>query len=167
MNTKILQYPNGSTLYVSGVDALHDLTDADLQRMVILSILPHDQNVYVSDQQFVFAIDDSPVENISQYFESTYPLILDAIFAKKNVLVHCRAGVSRSVTIWIAFFLRTFQDRLDGILVRPYIPKTDPTWTDSILRFIRKHRPIVQPNRGFMNQLYAYEQAIIGRDGVV
>jgi hypothetical protein len=69
MNTKILQYPNGSTLYVSGVDALHDLTDADLQRMVILSILPHDQNVYVSDQQFVFAIDDSPVENISHLID--------------------------------------------------------------------------------------------------
>lgn len=44
-------------------------------------------------------IGDTPNENISSYFDTTYSFIDYYISRGQNVLVHCMAGISRSSTI--------------------------------------------------------------------
>jgi len=54
----------------------------------------------------VIPVSDSPIENISQYFNETNQFIDEALkIENNNVLVHCHAGVSRSATICIAYLM--------------------------------------------------------------
>jgi protein-tyrosine phosphatase len=73
---------------------------------------------------------------IAKYFDPTSQFIDVAIQNGSAVLVHCAAGVSRSPTIVAAFLCRRF--RMDS---------------DSVLSFLRKRRPMVCPNTGFVDQL--------------
>jgi len=57
-----------------------------------------------------------------------------------KVLVHCVMGISRSTTVVCAYLMMT--------------RKMSPT---SALAFVKKRRPQVHPNYGFMRQLYAFE----------
>ncbi|PVG04501.1 phosphatases II [Serendipita vermifera] len=60
---------------------------------------------------------------------------------KKNVvLVHCLAGMSRSASIVCAYLLATTSMN-----------------TQESISFVRKRRPIIQPNYGFEKQLRAWE----------
>lgn len=157
--SKIIEYPNGSVIYLTGLSAFSNMENLRrLKIKTVISILSEvpelPSNVF---KQYFISIDDSPNAPISNYFESCYSIILNSLRKGERILIHCRAGVSRSTTIIIAFFLRTFRDQLENIFVLPYIPKTQQKWTDSILDFIRKSRPFVLPNPGFMTQLYLYE----------
>jgi protein-tyrosine phosphatase/thiol-disulfide isomerase/thioredoxin len=90
-------------------------------------------------------IDDSPTENISLYFNPTYDFIEDHISKGQNVLVNCHAGVSRSATLVLNWIIRTWYKAC---------PPLDPY--ESVLNaliFLRKKRPIVNPNLGFKKQL--------------
>jgi protein-tyrosine phosphatase len=58
---------------------------------------------------------------------------------KTNVLVHCQAGVSRSVTIVAAYLMK--ENRIDYV---------------SSLDLIRSKRPQICPNKGFLKQLKQY-----------
>ncbi len=71
-------------------------------------------------------------------------LIGSARAAGLRVLIHCQAGVSRSVCVVIAYML---------------LYKMAPTARDA-LRLIRRQRACAAPNRGFMRQLTALEASI-------
>lgn len=83
-------------------------------------------------------LDDTPTEDIAIYFNETYAFI-DAA----PTLVHCFAGISRSVTVSTAYLMRKYRMSVD-----------------SALQKIRKTRPIVRPNSGFMRQLKEYENKL-------
>jgi hypothetical protein len=167
----IVQYPNGATLFISGVQPYRNIPEYFLRTRIqtVIGIVPVDEVPALPEsiEQHIFPLLDAPSEPIHQYFESTFWIIANALFQGKNVLVHCRAGISRSVSIVIAFFLRSFAEGMSHIFVRPYIPKTRRSWADSILLFIQQQRPYAQPNPGFMSQLYAYEDECLGRNGVL
>lgn len=90
-------------------------------------------------------IEDSISENISLYFNPTYDFIEYYISGEQNVLVNCYAGVSRSATLILNWILREWYKTC---------PELDPYQIvlDSLM-FLRKMRPIVNPNPGFMKQL--------------
>ena len=67
---------------------------------------------------------------------------------ENRVLVHCLAGMSRSVTIVIAYLLAT----------------TAMT-TAEATEFVRSKRSIIRPNYGFINQLEQYEKRHISSTG--
>ena len=60
---------------------------------------------------------------------------------ENRVLVHCLAGMSRSVTIVIAYLLAT-----------------TPMTTEEATEFVRSKRSIIRPNYGFIKQLEQYER---------
>jgi hypothetical protein len=64
-----------------------------------------------------------------------------------NVLIHCVAGVSRSASFIIAYLIR--YGHMD--LVRAY-------------DHVKKRRPKIRPNQGFMTQLMDWEWAILGEE---
>ncbi|KAL1928982.1 hypothetical protein VTP01DRAFT_2041 [Rhizomucor pusillus] len=80
-------------------------------------------------------------ENIIQYFPETYEFIKDALASKGRVLVHCQAGVSRSPTIVAAYMMREKQ-----------------LSAQQALDIIKLRRAIIEPNRGFLEQLNLYHE---------
>ncbi|ORZ15769.1 protein-tyrosine phosphatase-like protein [Absidia repens] len=85
-------------------------------------------------------IEDLPKENIIQYFDDTFDFIDEARSNGKAVLVHCQAGMSRSVTIVAAYMMR----------------KANIGY-EQALTMIKSRRPWAAPNDGFMAQLELYE----------
>lgn len=67
-----------------------------------------------------------------------------------NVLVHCHMGISRSAAIILGYLMKTKQ------------------WTlEKSLWVLKVKRPIVNPNPGFMDNLFAYERKLFGKNSLV
>lgn len=78
-------------------------------------------------------IDDSKYSNILSHIDESLKFIrIDG----DNILIHCSAGISRSVSIVIA-----------------YLIKYKNMTVDQALNFIREKRSIANPNIGFISQL--------------
>ncbi|OSC96594.1 hypothetical protein PYCCODRAFT_1378886 [Trametes coccinea BRFM310] len=87
-------------------------------------------------------IDDTESSDILQHFVPAITFIQAELDKGHGVLVHCQAGMSRSVAI-VAAYLMVSQ----GL---------DP---EGALAVIRQSRPDVQPNEGFMRQLEIFYKA--------
>jgi protein-tyrosine phosphatase len=79
---------------------------------------------------------DVPNYRISQHFVECFKFINDNIKNKKNVLVHCHAGISRSSTIVIMYLMVKYKITMQ-----------------KAYEYVKSKRPIVQPNRGFFAEL--------------
>lgn len=99
-------------------------------------------------QNLHIRINDTPQEEISKYFDVTYKFINDLINKNENVLVHCRAGVSRSTSIIINYLLQKKYENF-------FLESTPKQTVDDIIMFVRSKRSIINPNQGFVNQLYS------------
>lgn len=87
-------------------------------------------------------IDDVETANIEPWLEPCFHFINSNRRIKKNVLVHCHAGVSRSATIVLYYLMKQFNAPLR-----------------IAFGHLRERRPIVQPNKGFMRVLSNYSLA--------
>lgn len=96
----------------------------------------------------VFILPDSPKANIGQYFKDAINAIHIARSHGKNVLVHCDMGISRSVTLVLAY----------QIWMAAHSIKNMPTVTDLVTN-MRTKRSIINPNPGFINALGHYRNA--------
>ncbi|KAG0414908.1 hypothetical protein HPB47_007938 [Ixodes persulcatus] len=83
---------------------------------------------------------DTPGQNLTQFFSQSNDFIHHARIEGGNVLIHCLAGVSRSVTIAVAYVMSV----------------TSLNWRES-LKAVRGARSIANPNFGFQKQLHEYE----------
>ncbi|CAC5403900.1 unnamed protein product [Mytilus coruscus] len=94
-------------------------------------------------------IDDSPHAPLQKHFESVADQIDSVRSAGGKVLVHCVAGVSRSVTLCIVYLMK--YQKLT--LVQAH-------------KEVIKRRPIIRPNMGFWKQLIEYEKVLHGKNTV-
>ena len=78
-------------------------------------------------------IQDSLDANILPHIDASIQFIKKC---ESNVLVHCSAGVSRSVSIVVAYLMK----------------EKGMSYSDSI-HYVRKRRPIANPNYSFVQQL--------------
>lgn len=86
------------------------------------------------------SLEDDPAFPIINYFEKTNGFFDMARKRGLKVLVHCMAGISRSVTVLTAYLMAS------------------KGWCMSAtLRRIQSKRPIAGPNPGFMSDLAYYE----------
>jgi predicted protein tyrosine phosphatase len=83
--------------------------------------------------------------NIIDHFRNVNELISNSPGA---TFIHCQKGISRSVTLCIAYLIecKTFE----GSFAEPY------DYVKEALRRVREKRPIAEPNLGFMGQLSEY-----------
>ena len=120
---------------VCGANNLHELKRLGIKRIVAIG----DWSEQVCYKKFggieylPIVIDDSEHEDISIYFNSTNDFIVNS---PGPVLVHCWAGISRSVTIAIAHLMIS-----KG---KSYL---------SAFYQIQKVRPFIKPNIGFIDAL--------------
>lgn len=90
---------------------------------------------------------DNTHVQINSHFEEIVTWIDKALESNENnkILIHCAAGSSRSGTVILAY-----------ILSKQYETKT----LEEIYEEAKKHRPIIQPNPGFYEQLVEYDNKI-------
>lgn len=88
------------------------------------------------------SVADSSTVNLVTHFDRCFQAVEEGV-KQGGVLVHCMAGMSRSATIVIA-----------------YLMKTKGWDLKKALTHVRRCRPIVQPNIGFMRQLQEYEATL-------
>ena len=90
-------------------------------------------------------LNDMPSFKIIPYLEKATSFIHQAHINNGIILVHCQLGISRSTSCVIAYFIK-------------YMGYT----AMNALDFIKKKRPQVMPNFGFLQQLMNYERNNIG-----
>lgn len=99
----------------------------------------------------IIHINDDVWEDISEYFAESNKFIDDALKSPNNkVMIHCQKGISRSVTLLIAYKLwklnqnnRILFDNIDDTI-------------DGIIKEIKVHRSEADPNSGFIDCLKKY-----------
>lgn len=84
-------------------------------------------------------IEDTEDVNLMQHFDETNAFIDDAVSQNQGVLVHCIAGISRSVTCVVAYLMK--KNKWDA---------------HEAIEFVRSKRPVANPNTGFREQLECY-----------
>ena len=92
---------------------------------------------------------DVPEESLEVHFPNCFAFIDESLATEQgHVLVHCNAGVSRSVSIVTAYIMRRRK------------------WTlERALEHIRMTRPSAKPNEGFIKQLKVYEMCCVSSEG--
>ena len=95
---------------------------------------PHQGVTYL-----VIPVRDDPKVNIATYFARGIRFIRMALENGGVVLVHCVAGVSRSATMTIAYLMHT----------------TGVSYPEAV-GAVRRQRPVINPNLGFVRQLQDY-----------
>ncbi|CAD8161251.1 unnamed protein product [Paramecium octaurelia] len=111
----------------------------------ILTTMSSQEYIYDGNISSMFIrVDDADFVNLSQYFQQAIDFI-DQNRLFTNVLVHCYAGISRSATIVIAYLMKSYKMTLD-----------------EAYKYVQQHRPIINPNPGFMKQLQQYEAYLFG-----
>ncbi|KAJ6472654.1 hypothetical protein DFH09DRAFT_1057900 [Mycena vulgaris] len=128
------------------VGDLPSATDtATLKANQIFSILSAMRGRVTINETFIrhqILLDDTEEADILVHFVPAITFIQAELDKGRGVLVHCQAGMSRSVTIVAAYLM--------------YTENIDPP---TALDIIRKARPNVEPNPGFLLQLEVFHKA--------
>ncbi|KAI4369614.1 hypothetical protein MLD38_018037 [Melastoma candidum] len=95
----------------------------------------------------VIAVPDREDTNLRQYFDECFDFIDEAKQSGGAALVHCFVGRSRSVTIVVA-----------------YMMKTHGMSYSQAMEHVRSKRPQACPNYGFISQLRDFEKFLKGED---
>lgn len=117
------------------------LTDNKISYIINIG-QPQTSLISLLDDYLKIDLSDEETSNIKQFFEQTNEFIQKAISKDKNILIHCRAGLSRSPTIVCAYLMKYHKLNLMDAMIK-----------------ISDKRGIC-PNRGFWHQLEEYEQEL-------
>jgi protein-tyrosine phosphatase len=132
-------------LYISGDDVATNREILNHNRIThVINLTTNIPNKFEPSIEYLrIHIFDLPSERIQTHFKDTFDFIDKAISnnGENNVLVHCNAGVSRSSTIVIAYLMQK---------------KIFKTYKEAF-EHLKRVRPIVCPNFGFINQLNKLE----------
>jgi hypothetical protein len=130
-------------LYIGGVEARRYVGAKDIACVIVL-VTPKEYSapnlLKLPDhvQEHHYPIEDEDGESIQRAIAAMLPHVEEHTARGQRVLVHCWAGISRSASLVIAYLMKQHAVTADEALTR-----------------LRKKRPIVDPNDGFMAQLRA------------
>lgn len=94
-----------------------------------------------SIKYYSISIDDTPSSNIAQHVPEAIRFIDSELRQGKKVLIHCAAGISRSTSIAVAYFMAKYNMNFDEALLK-----------------IKGKRGCAYPNQGFESQLRRLDQ---------
>ncbi|XP_041859756.1 dual specificity protein phosphatase 7-like [Melanotaenia boesemani] len=112
----------------------------------ILNVTPNLPNMFEHDGHFRYKqipISDHWSQNLSQFFPEAISFIDEARSKRCGILVHCLAGISRSVTVTVAYLMQ----RLNLSLNDAY-------------DFVKRKKSNISPNFNFMGQLLDFERTL-------
>jgi len=131
-------------VYVGSVDAADNCEELKKRKIShIVTVSGEYPPKFPNDFEYVVVrVEDFSGQNLLSTFEYCIEFIRNAKKNDGNVLIHCAAGVSRSVTITIAYLMKehsmTFMD----------------AWSH-----VKQRRAWACPNGGFQEQLRLFERA--------
>eukprot|EP01064_Diplonema_japonicum_P027976 TRINITY_DN4200_c0_g1_i1.p1 TRINITY_DN4200_c0_g1~~TRINITY_DN4200_c0_g1_i1.p1 ORF type:complete len:602 (+),score=87.46 TRINITY_DN4200_c0_g1_i1:53-1858(+) len=88
-------------------------------------------------------VDDLVDTDLGKIFEQVHNFIDEALKKKAGCLVHCFKGQSRSATMVIS-----------------YLMKMKKLKRDAAIELVKSRRPMINPNKGFMELLLRYEKSL-------
>uniref|UniRef100_W8ADW6 protein-tyrosine-phosphatase n=2 Tax=Ceratitis capitata TaxID=7213 RepID=W8ADW6_CERCA len=127
----------------------HSCDSRALQRYnikYVLNVTPDLPNVFESSgdiQYLQIPITDHYSQDLAKHFPDAIRFIEEARSNNAAVLVHCLAGVSRSVTVTLAYLMQTRTLSLNDAFT-----------------LVRDRKPDVAPNFHFMEQLHSFERKL-------
>ena len=138
--------------HADSLPALPALIQLELRITHVLCVAVDLPFPYPTDFQYLTVpVLDSPDVDLRQHFDSAFAFMDEALQSGQGgVLVHCFAGRSRSVTVTVAYLMRSQQMSMHAAM-------------NAVLAV----RPIAQPNSGFMQLLARFEEEEARRGGRV
>ncbi|CAD5217787.1 unnamed protein product [Bursaphelenchus okinawaensis] len=130
-----------SGIYIGGISAATDellLKKCNIEAVVSVLNEFYRQPVAVK-HKLKLSVDDMPFYPIHRSFEKAVKFIYEHHVQKCSILVHCFMGVSRSVTIMLAYIVTVLDVDVN-----------------SALRYVKHKRFCAEPNFGFLEQLHDY-----------
>ena len=109
----------------------------------ILNVTSSIPNQFEDLEGFVYkqiAVEDKLDVDMMQHLSGAFQFIEEARERGHKVLVHCHAGMSRSVTIILAYLMKYYNHTLE-----------------SSLEYVKQRKPDISPNFSFMGQLLEFE----------
>ena len=128
-----------NNLYLGGLMAANNLSllnQADIASIVQALSKNTPITKHPGMKYHTLDIDDIPNANIVQYVPEAIKFIDRELMCGKVVLIHCAAGISRSASIAVAYFMVKYSIGYDEALAR-----------------VRRGRGCACPNQGFEQQL--------------
>ena len=122
---------------------IKDLKDLKINYILNCAVECENKKLPAEINYFHAKINDSPLFEISSFFDKTNSFINTAKISGGKILIHCQLGISRSTTCLIAYMIK-------------YLGYT----TLSALQYIKNKRPHAMPNLGFIQQLKEYENKV-------
>lgn len=119
-----------------------DINQLEMHKIThILAIHDNPKHLYPEKHYLCVMAADNPDQDLLQFFPVCNDFIHGARLRRDcNVLIHCLAGMSRSVTVCVAYIMSI----------------SNLNWHDA-LRVVRVGRKIANPNSGFQIQLQDFE----------
>uniref|UniRef100_A0A8C8VIX7 Dual specificity protein phosphatase n=1 Tax=Pelusios castaneus TaxID=367368 RepID=A0A8C8VIX7_9SAUR len=130
----------------SARDSANMETLAQLGIRYILNVTPNLPNLFEEQGGFRYKqipISDHWSQNLARFFPEAIAFIDEAVSQNCGVLVHCLAGVSRSVTVTVAYLMQ----RLNLSLNDAY-------------DLVKRKKADISPNFNFMGQLLDFEREL-------
>lgn len=137
-------------LYLGGVEAVLD--SQCLMAQGVSSVVCCNRELEFASSRFLpdleycrVDVEDMGREPIGLFFPEATEFIHTQLLQERPVLVHCKAGVSRSASVVIAYLIEYCGYSLHDAF-----------------KLTLQHRPTITPNPGFMEQLRCYEKEKCG-----
>lgn len=129
------------SIYLGSINSAYDLDQLKKLGIThILSVISGFEAPFPNNFKYlIINALDTENTNLFNIFNETNEFIDNAIDYGNKVLIHCKAGRSRSVCILAAYLINKY-----GMDV------------DNVLQFIKSKRNIIEPNAGFIKQLNKY-----------
>ncbi|VVC28785.1 Hypothetical protein CINCED_3A011082 [Cinara cedri] len=128
-------------LYIGSFRDSKDVAQLESNQIThIVSVMDVPKKIHQDKNYLCIEATDSPEQNLIQYFQICNNFIHKARLKSENVLIHCLAGMSRSVTIAAAYIMSVTTIKLKHVL-----------------RLLKACRSIACPNEGFNKQLQYFE----------
>lgn len=150
-------------IYISNWDAATDenlLKSHDIKAVLCINNIvkqPKELELYkkLKIQHFQINADDAEHVNLKKWFPKTNQIIEHYVSNGEKIVVHCTAGISRSVTIVLAYFIYLTHCRGK---FRPNKPIMH-----ALYEWLITKRKCAVPNPGFYSQLQIYEKECLSK----
>uniref|UniRef100_A0A670YEE7 Dual specificity protein phosphatase n=1 Tax=Pseudonaja textilis TaxID=8673 RepID=A0A670YEE7_PSETE len=112
----------------------------------ILNVTPNLPNLFEKNGDFHYKqipISDHWSQNLSQFFPEAIDFIDEALSRNCGILVHCLAGISRSVTVTVAYLMQKLNLSLNDAY-----------------DLVKRKKSNISPNFNFMGQLLDFEKSL-------